>query len=63
MSDTKKAVKVSAFEAINEERDDIAIQVASGLAHLCSQGNQINYKKVAESAYGIADALIAHRGK
>ena len=56
---TKKTSKIEA----GMSRDDIAVQVASGLAHLSAQGNQINYDKVAENAYGIADALIAYRGK
>jgi hypothetical protein len=45
------------------ERDEIAVQVASGLCHLCSQGNMVNYELVAERAYGIADALLAYRNK
>ena len=59
---TKKATKETSKAETGMSRDDIAVRVAPGLAHLSSQGNQINYGKVAENAYGIADALIAHRG-
>ncbi len=58
-STKKKASKPKA----RTERDAIAVSVASGLAHLCAQGNQINCGKVAESAYGIADALLAYGNK
>jgi hypothetical protein len=45
------------------ERDEIAVTVSSNLARLSAQGNQINFSKVAENAYGIADALLAYRNK
>lgn len=45
------------------ERDDIAEKVASGLCHLSARSNVIDFAKVAENAYGVADALLAHRNK
>ncbi len=45
------------------ERDDIAVKVASGLCHLSSRSNVLDCAKVAENAYGVADALLAHRSK
>jgi hypothetical protein len=59
---TTAKASVTASKA-NTERDDIAVKVASGLAHLSAQGNKINFSKVAENAYGIADAIINHRSK
>ncbi len=61
MAEKEKKQKVE--QEVKPERDEIAIQVASGLCHLSAQGNQVNYEKVAESAYGVADALIAYRNK
>ncbi len=58
----KKSVSKPKARA-KSERDEIAIGVSSGLVHLSAQGNTVNYGKVAENAYGIADALLAHRSK
>lgn len=58
----KKTVSKPKAKA-KSERDEIAILVSSGLAHLSAQGNQVNFDKVAVNAYGIADALLARREK
>ncbi len=59
----KLTKKKSASKPKKTERDEIAVTVSSGLAHLSAQGNQINFPKVAENAYSIADALLAYRDK
>ncbi len=59
----KPTKKAASKPKARTERNEIAVSVASGLAHLSAQGNQINYGKVAENAYGIADALLAYGNK
>lgn len=44
-------------------RDDIAVQVASGLVVQGSRGNQVDCNLVASLSYALADALIACRDK
>ncbi len=63
MAKKKATSTASKPKAADLERDDIAVKVASGLANISAQGNTVNYGKVAENAYGIADALLAHRSK